>query len=383
MNAYCYCTAVQVALTLQGVAGFLLSPPTAVHQFANQRHTFHAVPDSPLHSTSDRLFAATLAVQEPDLASELNTEDLGACHGILHASGVRQLSDIKSLTASQIAGLKISSDDRSKLMSVVDKLELDSTIEQLPENQLSTLVNGAFWSGVLVPQQDFCIEAICAENDIFKGRLFTEEQCLQLSRMAENHAYSGAGWTNAVYTLTAQHLLCKDIPGMIIMTSQIFNQLKEKLYTLFPDRIKPGSIVFENSGEPHLVKYNGKSKGTELHKDNAEYTYLTINVVLSADEDFSGGGTYIKALDRTIHLKQGEMLIHLGNLEHAGADITSGVRRLLIAFLACSWEDEVLNIANPDEARDAVPKQVEGTATILPDEDVRDDVLPQKEILLF
>jgi hypothetical protein len=295
---------------------------------------------------------------------------------------------MKSLTPSQIAGLKISEGDRSKLMRVVDKLELDTTIEQLPENQLSTLVNGAFWSGVLVPQQDFCIEAICEENDIFKGRLFTKEQCLQLSRMAENHAYSGAGWTDTVYTLTAQHLLCKDIPGMIIMTSQIFNQLNQALYDLFPGRIKPGSIVFENSGEPHLVKYNGKSKGTQLHKDNAEYTYLTINVVLSADEDFSGGGTYIKALDRTIHLQQGEMLIHLGNLEHAGADITSGVRRLLIAFLACSWEDEVLNIANPDEARDAVPPpQVEATI-VLPDEEQAaarddDDDAPQKEVLLF
>lgn len=62
---------------------------------------------------------------------------------------------------------------------------------------------------------------------------------------------------------------------------------------------------------------------------------------LSADDEYTGGGTYITKLDRTIRLQQGEMLIHLGDLEHSGAEITSGVRRILIAFLACEWEDEI------------------------------------------
>lgn len=65
-----------------------------------------------------------------------------------------------------------------------------------------------------------------------------------------------------------------------------------------------------------------------------------MNALLSPENDFNGGGTYITAIDRTIQLKQGEMLIHLGDLEHAGAEITSGVRRLLVGFLACEWEDE-------------------------------------------
>ena len=45
----------------------------------------------------------------------------------------------------------------------------------------------------------------------------------------------------------------------------------------------------------------------------------------------------------TIFLQQGEMLIHLGDLEHSGAEITSGVRRVLISFLACEWEDTSLS----------------------------------------
>lgn len=107
-------------------------------------------------------------------------------------------------------------------------------------------------------------------------------------------------------------------------------------YRLFPEII-PGSITF-NDGEPHLVKYHGKVKGTKAHVDNSKYKYITVNAMLSAEDEYSGGGTYISNLDETIRLQQGEMLIHLGDLVHAGVEIRSGVRRLLIAFLACEWE---------------------------------------------
>jgi hypothetical protein len=243
----------------------------------------------------------------------------------------------------------------------------DSASLLLEHQQLSTLVDGAFERKKSTksfedkpPKQDFSIEVVCAEHDVFKGRLFTEEQCAQLNRMAEYHAYSGigsigAGWTNELYTLTSQHMQCKDVPGFLSTTKHIFEQLlQEELYTLFPGRIRRGSIHFESIGEPHLVRYNGRAKGTELHTDSPKFVCITINVLLSADDDFSGGGTYISVLDKTIHLKQGEMLIHLGDLEHSGADITSGVRRLLIGFLECEWEEEALNKAKPEEARDFI-----------------------------
>lgn len=307
------------------------------------------------------LDATAVAAELPDLQTELNSEGLGLCHGILHASGVRRLSDIKSLTTSQVTEMGVDSCDRRNLFRVIDSLDRDSPNTQ---PKLSTIVDGAFDRTIPkrfeeTPEQDFCIQVVCEENDIFRGRLFTEEQCLQMNRMAEYHAYKGigtigAGWTNELYTLTAQHMQCKDIPGFLSRTDHIFRQLQQKLYTLFPGRIRRGSIVLESDGEPHLVKYHGKSRGTAMHTDNSEFVYVTLNVMLSADVDFSGGGTYIKAIDRTIHLKQGEMLIHLGDLEHAGVEINSGVRRLLISFFACEWEKEELNIAKPEEARDFV-----------------------------
>lgn len=294
--------------------------------------------------------------------SELDGLDLGGCHGMLHASGIRQISDIKALTSSMMVDMRASDKDRTNLVLVADSLRGC----EIAVPQLSSALHGAFsrrslafspGSGIQVPKPDFRMEVVSEEHDVFKGRLFTEEQCLQISRMAEYHAYSTQhddGWTNKVYTLTAQHLLCKDVPGLPSLIKDVFQHLFHNLYNLLQGRIRPGTICFENSGEPHFVKYNGLAKGTELHKDNSEYVYITVNCMLSDTQDFEGGGTYIKALDRTIQLNQGEMLIHLGDLEHAGAEITSGVRRLMIAFLACEWEDEELNKVKVEEARDYV-----------------------------
>lgn len=237
-----------------------------------------------------------------------------------------------------------------------------SAQQQQAGKELSTLVSGAFdrvkpKRFEEAPVLDFELEALSAEHDIYKGRLFTEEQCEQITRMAEYHAYRGigTGWTNEIYTLTAQHMRCGEVPGLLTSTKHIFEQLlRRDLYDLFPGRIKRGSIRYENSNEPHLVRYNGKVRGTELHTDNSEFVYITVNVLLSADDDYLGGGTYIPAIGRTIRLKQGEMLIHLGDLEHAGADLISGVRSILIGFLACDWEDEALNEEKTENARDYV-----------------------------
>lgn len=183
--------------------------------------------------------------------TELNAVGLGLCHGILHASGCRRLSDLRTLTPSQITTMGVDQFDRPVILRVMDDLEKshlavgdefkDNGVSSA-SNTLSTLVNGAFEKKTLsrfevATKQDFCIQVICAENNIFKGRLFTETQCAQLSRMAEYHAYHGietigAGWTNEIYTLTAQHMACESVPGFLSTTSDIFRQLLRELYML-------------------------------------------------------------------------------------------------------------------------------------------------------
>jgi len=358
--------ALVVASMVRSVCGFL--PTNAFSRTAriDRNGGLFGYDRSVLHSSVVTSTDASTVPIVHDLQSELNAEGLGLCHGMLHASGVRHLSDLKSLTSDQITRMGFDVFDIRELARVMDKLTLCDAGEH-EQRELSALVDGAFDRPSIgrfdpLPQQDFEMQVICQQNDIYKGRLFTVEQCEQLNRMSEYHAYKrrsatntiGAGWTNEIYTLTAQHMLCKDVPGMLPTTKHIFDQLKRAIYPLFKGRIVPTSIQFESDSEPHLVKYDGKAKGTEMHTDNSEYIYITLNVVLSDDNDFTGGGTYIEAIDETIHLKQGEMLIHLGDLEHAGRDIHSGVRSLLICFFACEWKDAKLNIPNSAMSREAL-----------------------------
>ena len=187
------------------------------------------------------------------------------------------------------------------------------------------------------------------------GRLFTVDQCNELKRMSEYHAY---GADNAAW----RGMACKTVPGFVGMTDPAFRRLLLELRDLYPNISRGSSssgdgggrggggggggegggggvgrtttMRFESDSEPHLVKYSGASSGSPLHVDT-DHMSLTVNVLLSDVGDFGGGGTYIRAIDRTIYLEQGQMLVHPGCLAHAGNDITYGVRQLLVAFVEC------------------------------------------------
>lgn len=149
--------------------------------------------------------------------------------------------------------------------------------------------------------------------------------------MAEYHAYDvNPGWIG---------MPCKHVPGCNEKVGSVFRELFNELERLYP-QIPSGSVRFESDSEPHFVRYIGSATGAPLHTDT-EHMSLTVNVLLSDPCDFGGGGTYLKVLDRVIRLNQGEVLVHPGNLLHAGADITYGVRQLLVAFLECEWESDV------------------------------------------
>ena len=321
-------------------------------------------------STRSRSRLLEAVVSTPDLQAELDAEGLGLCHGILHASGVRCLDDIKGFLPDQITNMGVDNFDRREMDRVIAKLILKNSTrsngsrrfdnkdneekkeEEKPVVLCTVISDDVFDNNISIREnnekQDFGIIVVNKDHNIFKGRLFTEEQCEQIIRMAEYAAYGsigtiGDGWGNEIYTLTAQHMPCKNIPDFLPQTRHIFNNLLQEMYAIFPERICQDSVCYESDNEPHLVKYSGKAKGTELHTDNSKQLCITVNVVLSAKSDFDGGGTYITALNETIHLERGEMLIHLGDLEHAGTEISSGVRHILIAFLACKWNDKYIS----------------------------------------
>ena len=156
-----------------------------------------------------------------DLQAELITEDLALCHGILHAAGIRELKDLINLTEEQIVDLGLDTFDRQNIFRVKDKLNKSS---YAPSNYaqcklLSTRREGAFDRRALSrfeveEKHDFSMQPICSDNEVYKGVLFNVEQCEQLNRMSEHYAYSqigviNGGWSDQIYTLTAQHMACK------------------------------------------------------------------------------------------------------------------------------------------------------------------------------
>jgi len=87
-----------------------------------------------------------------------------------------------------------------------------------------------------------------------------------------------------------------------------------------------------------FVKYEaceGGQRSVGLHRDGSS---LSFNVLLNHPAEFQGGGTYFDhPLDRTIKIEQGAVLVHSGRRRHAGVEITSGQRFLLVGFIDESW----------------------------------------------
>ena len=139
------------------------------------------------------LFSTTVGKIEIDflhnLQAELDTAGLTLCHGLLHASGIRELKDIINLTEEQMMDMGIDTFDMRNILRVKDKLLNKNDGSASSYRELSTQRHGAFDRKVLSrfeveETHDFDMQVICSENEVYKGQLFSIEQCEQLNRYA-------------------------------------------------------------------------------------------------------------------------------------------------------------------------------------------------------
>jgi hypothetical protein len=89
---------------------------------------------------------------------------------------------------------------------------------------LCSLYQGAFE----IPHRkiDFDITPISIKDGIFKGRLFSIEQCKEIIRTSEQFAYANSGWRPEIYTLTNLDL------HVLIYVSNQQNQTNDRCYSL-------------------------------------------------------------------------------------------------------------------------------------------------------
>jgi len=102
-----------------------------------------------------------------------------------------------------------------------------------------------------------------------------------------------------------------------------------------PPQSPPRKELVLDVREPHVVKYDtskAERQKLDMHTDKSEWTFL-IALSEGRGQDYEGGGTYFQALNSTVHLQRGQMLIFRGKLRHCGVRIVNGSRYLLVGFL--------------------------------------------------
>jgi hypothetical protein len=201
---------------------------------------------------------------------------------------------------------------------------------------------------------------------VFVVDLLTSETCDLIRHMADKHVKdvhesgSNAATWRTLYTYTKRDLPCSEVKGLtsrvtdhimaniIAVVGEIHNNKKEAL------KLHPRSWK-----EPHLLLYQKfedqpPHTGVEMHYDGCDITW---NCMLSKSTGYEGGGTYIRALRKTVKLEQGQVLVHPGELYHKGCDITSGERALIVCFMD-GFDPQIVDPSSAQEDNEVYEKNV-------------------------
>jgi len=176
----------------------------------------------------------------------------------------------------------------------------------------------------------------CRESVDLSQAVLSIEECQRVIQIADDWAEQHGGWT------TKRH---GAYPTTDIAVSDLEPQHRETIEGLVRERVIATHAVKRGFLPEHLwcrdlfiVRYEA-SKQAELRK-HTDGSTLSFNVLLNPRSDFQGGGTYFTHLDDTICGSQGDVVVHDGNFEHAGAPISNGVRALLMGFLDTTDQEE-------------------------------------------
>jgi hypothetical protein len=186
------------------------------------------------------------------------------------------------------------------------------------------------------------VTIVSEELKVMVVDLLTPEECDLARCMADDHVRQVNESGNRVptwrtlYTYTKQDLPCGEVKNLNTrVTDGIMEAVKGIVGEAFGNPKGAAKLRARSWKEPHLLLYQhleGKPlhTGVEMHYDGCDVTW---NCVLSKSSEYDGGGTYIRALRKTVRLEQGQVLIHPGELYHKGCDITNGVRALIVCFM--------------------------------------------------
>jgi len=157
------------------------------------------------------------------------------------------------------------------------------------------------------------------------------------------------GWSDRGVSLPTQDVLVQNLSK----ESQecVHRAIREQLLPFARRHYPHLNAAFDKQPYPRpgnlfIVRYQSTSarpggRGLKLHKDE---TALTFNLCLSPLDGFTGGGTYFPAMSADVdgillRPNPGCCLIHDGNIKHAGNEVVSGQRFILVGFYNADGRD--------------------------------------------
>lgn len=126
---------------------------------------------------------------------------------------------------------------------------------------------------------------------------------------------------------TTDNQMTTEWPCYKWLEQRVFKVIFEKYRELYDVNINLLAIE-----EMFLSKYNGndpsKQNSLEKHTDGNEFSF-----VLALNDNYEGGGTYFKDINKVVKLKKGDCVVFCGQQEHAGLKVTKGMRYVVAGFV--------------------------------------------------
>ena len=163
-------------------------------------------------------------------------------------------------------------------------------------------------------------EVVCVDRSL--GIYVSESglsarDCRDVVRASESCASARGGWSS--YTYAKQTLGCREDGRLALASARpVLTACATIRWHLAGCRddcdVTPrcgNKELVLDVREPHVVKYDTsrtERQKLDMHTDKSEWTFL-IALSEGRGQDYGGGGTYFQALNATVHLQRGQMLI--------------------------------------------------------------------------
>jgi len=185
---------------------------------------------------------------------------------------------------------------------------------------------------------------------------------LEKSKAARSRNRNGdttKGW-RTLYTYTKMDLPCSEIKGLADnITNRIMSDIVKVVGEVYGKKIEASNLRPRSWKEPHLLKYQKYDgvmphTGVEMHYDGCDITW---QAMLTSQDEYEGGGTYIRCIQKTVKLELGQVLVHPGELYHKGVDITHGTRFLLVCFMD-GFDPKIMDESQPNEDKEEYEQNI-------------------------